>query len=121
MRSYLKSITDSTWTYVNWLTHAKNAVRLDAEIGLKMVEHLLGMFTAAGLRKAEGRKRCDECGSYGVVGGVCEYCNWRDKDYKPPRKRYISRAERERRLAEPCTPSSDIKTLITPEQVVERN
>jgi len=30
---------------VNWLTHAKNAIRMDAEIGLKMVEHLLGVFT----------------------------------------------------------------------------
>jgi hypothetical protein len=29
---------------------AKNAVRMDAEIGLKAVEHLLGMFTAARLR-----------------------------------------------------------------------
>jgi hypothetical protein len=29
---------------------AKNAVRMDAEIGLKAVEHLLGMFTAARVR-----------------------------------------------------------------------
>jgi hypothetical protein len=31
----------------NWLTHAKNAGRLDAEMALKPVEHLLGFFTAA--------------------------------------------------------------------------
>jgi hypothetical protein len=32
---------------VNWLTHAKNAVRMDAEIDLKAVERLLGTLTAA--------------------------------------------------------------------------
>jgi hypothetical protein len=31
----------------NWLTHAKNAGRLDAEMALKPVEHLLGFFTAS--------------------------------------------------------------------------
>jgi hypothetical protein len=45
LRSYLKKMAVETWEYVNWLTHAKNAVRMDAEIGLKAVEHLLGMFT----------------------------------------------------------------------------
>jgi hypothetical protein len=50
LRSYLKKVSVETWAYVNWLTHAKNAIRMDAEIGLKMVEHLLGVFTAARLR-----------------------------------------------------------------------
>lgn len=30
LRSYLKKLADETWEYVNWLTHAKSAVRLDA-------------------------------------------------------------------------------------------
>lgn len=50
LRSYLKKLSVETWDYVNWLTHAKNAIRLDAEIGLKAVEHLLGVFTASRLR-----------------------------------------------------------------------
>ena len=52
LRSYLKKMSVETWAYVNWLTHAKNAIRMDAEIGLKAVEHLLGVFTAARLRSA---------------------------------------------------------------------
>lgn len=64
LRSYLKKLAVETWEYVNWLTHAKNAVRMDAEIGIKAVEHLLGTYTAATLRLAHSMKRCDECGSY---------------------------------------------------------
>ena len=50
LRSYLKKLAGETWEYVSWLTHAKNAIRLDAEIGLKAVEHLLGVFSAARMR-----------------------------------------------------------------------
>src|SRR5262249_29643861 len=35
LRSYLKKLSAETWEYVGWLTHAKNAIRTDAEIGLK--------------------------------------------------------------------------------------
>jgi hypothetical protein len=68
LRSYLKAMTVETWTYVNWLTHAKNAMRMDAEIGLKTVEHLLGMFTAARLRLGRTSTRCREVR---VVPGRC--------------------------------------------------
>jgi hypothetical protein len=37
LRSYLKKLSVETWEYVNWLTHAKNAIRPDADIGLKAV------------------------------------------------------------------------------------
>jgi hypothetical protein len=115
LRSYLKKLADETWEYVNWLTHAKNAVRMDAEIGLKSVEHLLGVFTAATLRLVARRHRCDECGSYQVVAGVCRLCEWNDPTYEPPEVREVSEEERERRLAEPCTPSSDISTFVSPD------
>ncbi len=97
-----------TWDYVNWLTHAKNAIRMDAEIGLKAVEHLLGVFTAARLRQAGVPGRCTACGSYEVVGGVCRHCDWTDPSYEAPELPELSEEERARRLAEPCTPSSDI-------------
>lgn len=79
-----------TWEYVNWLTYAKNAVRMDAEIGLKAVEHLLGMFTAARLRLGRASLRCEECGSYQVVGGECRHCGWVDPSYEPPQARGLS-------------------------------
>jgi hypothetical protein len=61
LRSYLQKLAVETWESVNWLTHAKNAVRMDAEIGLKAVEHLLGVFTAARLRLGRASVRCEEC------------------------------------------------------------
>jgi hypothetical protein len=115
LRSYLKAMAVETWTYVNWLTHAKNAVRMDAEIGLKMVEHLLGVFTAARLRMGRTSVRCGECDSYGVVGGVCRHCEWVDPSYEPPALPEIPEEELAWRLAEPCTPSSDIATFMSPD------
>jgi ribosomal protein L37E len=115
LRSYLKQIAVETWDYVNWLTHAKNAIRMDAEIGLKIVEHLLGVFTAARLRKGRTNQRCEACGSYEVVGGVCRLCGWVDASYEPPTVREWSDEERARRLAEPHTLTSDISTFMSPE------
>ncbi|MFG1804882.1 hypothetical protein [Streptomyces sp. NPDC049040] len=113
-RSYLKKLAVETWEYVNWLTHAKSAVRMDAEIGLKSVEHLLGMFTAARLRLATAPKRCDVCASYEVVAGICRHCEWADPSYVPPERHQWSEEERAERLAKPCTPSSEIATFMSP-------
>jgi hypothetical protein len=115
LRSYPKKLSAETWDYVNWLTHAKNAIRLDAEIGLKASEHLLGTFTAARLRHEKTNRRCEGCGSYRVVGGTCEHCGWVDTDYEVPDLPSPSSEEIEQRLAEPCTPSSDISTFVGPE------
>ncbi len=100
---------------MNWLTHAKNAIRMDAEIGLKMVEHLLGVFTAARLRLGQNRLRCGACGSYQLVGGTCESCGWVDEEYEtpePPIRR------RRRRPKGDCMPSSDISPFTSPEDVM---
>ena len=115
LRSYLKKLAVETWEYVNWLTYAKNAVRVDAEIGLKAVEHLLGVFTAARLRLSRTSMRCPECGSYQVIAGVCGHCEWADPDYEPPDLPERSGEERARHLAEPCVPSSEIATFVSPE------
>jgi hypothetical protein len=115
LRSYLKKSAVETWGYVNWLTHAKNAIRMDAEVGLKAVEHLLGAFTAARLRLTGTNMRCGECESYRVVAGTCEHCGWLDPDYEPVELPESSEAEVAERLAEPCTPSSDISTFLGPD------
>lgn len=113
LRSYLKTLARETWQYVNWLTHAKSAIRIDAEIGLKAVEHLLGTFTAARLRVDRVPSRCAECDSYEVVGGVCRHCGWSDPDYHPHQVPALTDEEIAERLAQPCTPSSDISTFLT--------
>lgn len=118
LRSYLKKLAVETWTYVNWLTHAENAVRMDAEIGLKAVGHLLGTFTAARMRLDQIGTRCEKCDSYRVVGGVCQHCEWVNLTPEPSELPGISEEERARGLAEPCTPSSDISTFVGPDQVI---
>lgn len=118
LRSYLKKLAAETWEYVNWLTHAKNAVRMDAEIGLKAVEHLLGTFTAARMSMTGTNTRCDVCESYCVVAGTCKQCGWVDPEYEPIALPALTDDEVARRLAEPCTPSSDISTFITPEDAM---
>ena len=115
LRSYLKKLAVETWEYVNWPTHAKNATRMDAEIGLRAVEHLLGMFTAARLRIGRINQRCQECDSYVVVAGTCRHCGWADPAYEAPEMRQVSDEERTRRLTTPCTPSSDISTFMGPD------
>lgn len=120
LRSYLKKSAGETWEYANWLTHAKNAVRMDAEIGMNVVEHLLGVFTAARLRHDVPETRCAACGSYRVVGGACQHCDWVDPTYRPAKARKWPKAERARRLAEPCTPSSDISTFMSPKDFARK-
>ena len=115
LRSYLKKVSVETWAYVNWLTHAKNAIRMDAEIGLKMVEHLLGVSTAARLRLGQNRLRCRACGSYRLVGGTCESCGWVDEEYEPPEPPASRR--RRRRPKGDCVLTSDISTFMSPEDV----
>lgn len=108
-----------TWEYVNWLTHAKNAVRMGAEIGLKQVEYLLGTFTAARLRLVHAPIRCEAYGSYQLVAGVCRQCEWVDPAYEPPSVQELSSDEQEQRLAAWCTPSSDISTFLSPNDFTE--
>lgn len=116
LRSYLKKLSAETWTYVNWLTHAKNATRMDAEIGLKAVEYLLGTFTAARMRLGRQSLRCEDCGSYQLAAGTCERCGWADPAYEPPE--LPAARKRHRRPKTDCVPSSDISTFISPENMV---
>jgi hypothetical protein len=115
LRSYLKKMSAETWEYVNWLTHARNAVRPDAEIGLKAVEHLLGTFTVARIRLRYPGTRCAECDSYRLVGGVCERCGWTDPDYEAPE---IAAPKRRKQPKDDCIPTSDISTFISPDDQI---
>lgn len=114
LRSYLKKLGSETWAYVNWLTHARNARHLDAEIGIAAVSHMLSTFTAARLRwqSQTHATRCDNCSSYKLVRGVCSKCGWHsDEDYTEGCVNYADNQG----LEEPCVPSSDVSTFITPD------
>ncbi len=118
LRSYIKKTTRETWAYVNWLTHAKNAREYDAEFGVAAVSHLLASVTATRLRWARhGNRRCKDCGSYSLAAGQCQRCGWVDPNYEPPATERPGKKELAARLSEPCTPSSDISTLMTPRDI----
>jgi hypothetical protein len=117
LRAYLKNVGKETWQHVNWLTHAANATRFDAEIAVANVSHLISVFTVAMLRDHRGApKRCAYCGSYRVGSGTCIRCGWVDESYVPPApKPEVSPEELAARLATPHTLSSDIDTFVSPE------
>ncbi len=90
VRSYLRTIAKTIWTYVNWLTHAKSAVRADAQLALDGTAHALTTFGTILLRYEHGApERCPECSSYQVVirvepvgsplaqaASACVRCGW---------------------------------------------
>lgn len=116
-RSYLKFSAKETWQYVSWLTDAGSAQREDAEIALAATSHLVAMFTAAMVRYARDKPtRCPICSSYLVLAGRCWRCDWVDETYDAPEAECISEEELAKRLLEPCTPSSDINTILSPER-----
>jgi hypothetical protein len=68
VRGYLKTTGERAWRLVNWLTHASNATRDDAELALSATSHVVNTYATAILkRKAGGPKRCERCGSYKIT------------------------------------------------------
>jgi hypothetical protein len=68
IRGYLRTLAKATWQLVNWLTHAKNAVRADAQVALESTAHTLATFGTTLLRHERGvPERCPSCLSYQVT------------------------------------------------------
>jgi hypothetical protein len=87
IRGYLKSVAKSTWELVSWLTHAKNAGRHDAFLGLNATSNVLQAFSTAQMGFARGQTdRCPSCGSYQLSSDYdgerdvefpyCKICEW---------------------------------------------
>lgn len=85
LRGLLKALGEKTWNYVAWLTHARAAGRLDAQIALSAVGQTVDAFLAAVDRHQLGAPaRCLVCASYQMrieVADdtwvrVCETCGW---------------------------------------------
>lgn len=86
LRHYLRSIAKTAWRLVNWLTHAKNATRHDAEIALNATEQILVGLTSVLMKRTRGSPGvCPNCGSSklttarsgGAEATVCLSCDWR--------------------------------------------
>ena len=67
LRSYLKTIAKETWEFASWLTHEKNATRMDGELAVEVTAHFLSLYEQLIHRKELATPdRCPGCGSYKV-------------------------------------------------------
>ena len=65
VRGYLKTTGDKAWRVANWLTHAANATRHDADLALRATQHVVENYALAVLRrKIDAPERCPRCHSY---------------------------------------------------------
>lgn len=63
-RGALKSALDTAWTFTNWLTHAKSATWVDAEMSHALIQHAIGLASSLLLRELRGvPEACPDCGS----------------------------------------------------------
>jgi len=68
VRGYLKTTAERAWRLVNWLTHAANATRVDAELALSATTHVINNYALLIVRrKASTPDRCGRCQSYKVT------------------------------------------------------
>jgi hypothetical protein len=68
VRGYLKTTADRAWRLVNWLTHAANATRSDAELALSSTSHVINNYALAVLKKRiDAPERCGRCNSYKIT------------------------------------------------------
>jgi len=68
VRGYLKTTGERGWRLVNWLTHANNATRHDAELGLSATSHIVSNYASAVLKRRAGApERCGRCKSYRIT------------------------------------------------------
>ena len=68
VRGYLKTTADRAWRLVNWLTHAANATRSDAELSLSSTSHVINNYALAVLKKRiDAPARCGRCNSYKIT------------------------------------------------------
>lgn len=110
IRGYLKSTGERAWRLVNWLTHAANATRNDAELALSATSHVINNYALSVLkRKIEAPERCGRCKSYritvdwrpdlgptGLYVPRCEACGAEKLPTapRPPRKRAFRSSKR---------------------------
>jgi len=91
-RRLFKTLLESAWSFVNWLTHAKNTNWYDAEAAFEVTENAVGLCTSAVIRHIRGvPDECPACGSHRLSPQrgfhtsmpdvewerpTCEKCGW---------------------------------------------
>jgi hypothetical protein len=106
VRGYLKTTADRAWRLAQWLTHAANATRHDAQLRLDATSHTVDNYAHAILRrKSNAPDRCGKCKSYriavdwrpdlgrdGLYVSRCEACG-AERQPEEPRRRPRSGAK----------------------------
>lgn len=68
VRGYLKATGERAWRLVNWLTHASNATKNDAELAWDATSHVTLNYTRVALEmKAQAPEQCNRCKSHQIV------------------------------------------------------
>ena len=63
-RGALKGALDTAWTFSNWLTHAKGATWVDADMAHTLIQHAIGMATPLIVRELRSvPDACPDCGA----------------------------------------------------------
>lgn len=91
-RHLYKTLLDSAWKFVNWLTHAKSSHWHDAEAGIAATESAIALSTSAVIQHIRGvPEHCPACGSHRLSPErgcrmdlpdvewerpVCDKCGW---------------------------------------------
>ena len=90
LRSLLKSLASESWDFVNWLTHARNAVRYHGEVALGIVASALAAFgSAVDLQRKPRPNRCEMCGSYRLVSDYRRELEPADSENDPSVNPYV--------------------------------
>jgi|ERR1035438_6056930 hypothetical protein len=107
VRGYLKTTAERAWRLVNWLTHAANATRSDAELALSATSHVISNYTSSVLRrKVAAPERCGRCRSYRIT------VDWRPDLGKTGL--YVPRCEACGAVRLPAAPRRRLKKRATP-------
>ncbi len=109
IRGYLKTTGERAWRLVNWLIHANNATRNDAELGLSATSHVINNYALVVLkRKIAAPERCARCNSYRIT------VDWRPE--LGPTGLYVPRCEACGAEKLPEAPRRQRKKAIEPVQ-----
>jgi len=116
-RALLKSVTDSAWSFTNWLTHSRSVAFFDAEAACSITDEAMTLLSNVLIRRfREVPDSCPSCGSFRLYPErgrdpespddlyerpACRKCDWRGEGVLIPSEP-LKRPEIEKPLEGEC-------------------
>jgi hypothetical protein len=130
LRALLKTQSERTWEYVNWLTHARNASIVDGRIAWSAANQAIETYLFAVARMQRGGpERCPICASYQLSNELtedlawiqrCATCGWLHAVDRPPPSDVRDHDDAQDRQADgpvgDCVVPEDFGIYLTPAQ-----